>query len=62
MAMNNPTGVVSPQLDSNLHDTMPTDDLGLLRPGEKEYYSLEEFAQALFAEIEDRYAYSGSGH
>jgi hypothetical protein len=36
------------------------EDLGPLRPGEKEWYSVEEFADALMSAIDKRYADTGS--
>ena len=60
--MNNTTGVAAPQVDFSQHDMALTDEFGSLRPDEKEFYSLEEFAQALFSEIDKVYADTGSGN
>lgn len=36
------------------------EDLGPLRPGEKEWYTFEEFADALMSAIDKHYADTGS--
>jgi hypothetical protein len=54
--MNSTTNAVNPQINYDRFDGWLTaEDRSPLRPGEKQYYSLDEFAEALFSEIDSRY-------